>query len=302
MKSIFVQIASYHDYELSKTIYDALEKASGQTHINFGVHSSYFNENDIYIPDLPNVKKYISKAPDNIGMGMGRFIAHSFYNGEDYYLQIDAHMRFDYNWDIDMIRDVENYRCLGFEKPLITDYPKPYWYEDDKEVTRDFYEPVQKRKFQSSSHFSDINFPMQTSEINEEGNVFTKSLSGGSVFTIGDFITPNTRIYDSGEELFLSLRAYTNGFDLLLPKELYLYHLYYLDNGNPKNARRRVWSDFPDLSSVRNEISHQEIVNTIKDNALSKYHLGSDRTLSQFEDFAGIKFLDGINNMPVCNI
>lgn len=302
MKSIFVQIASYHDYELIKTITDAIDKSSGSVHINFGVHSSYFENNDIEIPNLQNVKKYISKAPDNLGMGMGRFIAHSFYNGEDYYLQIDSHMRFDYNWDLDMIRDVDNYRCLGFQKPLITDYPKPYWYQGEVETTRDFYEPVQRRVFKQESYFTEVFFPMQTSELNPKGNAYTKSLSGGSVFTVGDFITPNTKIFDSGEELFLSLRAYTNGFDLLLPKELYLYHLYYSNDGNPKNKRRRVWDDFASTSSERNQKSREEIVTTIANNVQSKYHLGTERTLSDFEDFAGIKFLVGNNDIPICNI
>jgi hypothetical protein len=81
--SIFVQIATYHDYELPNTIMDLMEKSSGDNIINFGVYVCYYKEQDINLPKLNNVKYKINMAPEGIGLGYSRLMAHNFYNGED---------------------------------------------------------------------------------------------------------------------------------------------------------------------------------------------------------------------------
>ena len=91
MASIFIQIAAYRDSEVTPTILDAIKQSSGNHTINFGVHTVYVEESEINVPDLPNVKHAESKAPENIGLGIGRALAHQFYDGEDYYLQCDSH-------------------------------------------------------------------------------------------------------------------------------------------------------------------------------------------------------------------
>ena len=45
MKSIFVQISSYQDYELAKTIRDCLDKSSGEYDIHFGISLVFTKEN-----------------------------------------------------------------------------------------------------------------------------------------------------------------------------------------------------------------------------------------------------------------
>ena len=47
MTSIFVQIASYHDYELPRTIINCINNSSGLTHINIGVHNIYYEKNNV---------------------------------------------------------------------------------------------------------------------------------------------------------------------------------------------------------------------------------------------------------------
>ena len=61
MSSIFIQIPSYHDYEIGRTIRDAIKKSSGNNTINFGLHVSYYKTNDLDIPVLDNVKIKIRK-------------------------------------------------------------------------------------------------------------------------------------------------------------------------------------------------------------------------------------------------
>lgn len=311
--SIFVQISSYHDYELSATILEAMKKSSGKNVINFGVHVIYHENNDIVVPSLKNVKLEVSKAPDNLGMGIGRNIAHSFYSGEDYYVQVDSHTMFDQDWDEIFISDIERYKRMGFEKPLLTSYPRNYWYENG----------VRKYDIGGEDHVTYISFHenkdsfrntrvvSQTALANDPTtNIFSKSVSGGAIFTVGDFIEPNTKIFANGEEIFIAARAWTRGYDLLLPSRHVIYHLYYnhADKGNNShhevkedgyvlsdtpNNRRLAWVDYNELCNNLDAISKKEIYDMFTQNIVGRYHLGDKRTLDEFGFYAGLDFKTG---------
>jgi len=290
-KSIFVQITSYHDYELEKTVADAINKSSKNNEIRFGIHSIYFEKNNIVIPDFPNVKYLISRAPENLGIGRGRHIANSLYSDEDYYFQVDAHSRFDQNWDEFLIDEVERYKSLGFSKPLITNYPKPYWYEGDEEKTRDHPEVVTQFSWRYEDRFKERRTPMQLSFKNPDDNVKSISVSGGCIFTEGLFQEPNKNIFADGEEIFMAARAFTEGFDLLLPSKTFMYHLYYGDEG--KNQRRLVCHDWPEICGQLEAISKEEIFEVLSKGLIGRYRLGTVRTLKEYGEYAGLDFDTG---------
>ena len=294
MASIFIQLASYHDYELPGTILNALEMSSGNNQINFGVHHNYYEVDDILLPDLPNVRATISKAPHNLGMGISREIAHSFYDGEDYYMQVDAHTRFRENWDTFYIAEVEYYQSLGFEKPLLTTYPRNYWYKDGK-LEHDDGWTISCISFEEDiNKFKELRIPSQMAWGNPKGNVFSRSVSGGSIFTVGPFIVPNRRTHSIGEEILIAARAFTNGYDIVIPKENQLSHLYY-DHTNPHaNGRRMVWKDFAEQSSTMEATGIAEVQGIFLNNVISDQGFGAARTLREFEIFAGLDFANGI--------
>ena len=294
MKSIFIQLASYHDYELPKTIADAIDKASGEYQINFGVHHNYYEVDDIELPDLPNVKIKRSKAPENLGMGISRVIAHNFYNGEDYYLQVDAHTRFRENWDKSYIEMLTAYQAQGFAKPLLTSYPKNYWYEGD-EVKADEGWGVTTISFEEDKErFMRERVPSQMAWTSPARNVFTRSVSGGSIFTVGPFIKPNPEMHAFGEEILIAARAYTNGYDLLIPKQGQLAHLYYNHDNPPNNKRRMVWLDFPALAQSFEQRGGEELRRIFRENLIGEHHFGTERSLAEFEVFSGLDFATGI--------
>jgi len=292
MKSIFVQISSYHDLELSKTIMNAIEKSSGINQINFGVHSIYYENNNIEIPDLPNVKYVISKAPDNIGMGRGRAIAHQFYAGEDYYLQIDSHSRFDNNWDSYLINLIEYYKSEGIDKPLITNYPKLYWYENDKEKVREIEDVITQFYWKDPEGFKNHRMLTQGTYTPKEKNYHTITVSGGSIFVEGEFLKPNELIYANGEEVFIAARAFTNGYYLMAPTKQFMYHLYW--EADKDNKRRIVWHDFPELCASLNEISRNEIFNVLSNGLKGEGRLGEERTIEQYGEYCGLDFKNGL--------
>lgn len=293
-KSIFIQITSYHDYELEKTIRDAIAKSSGEVDLVFGVHSIFYEDNSWIEPvkQIPNVKLIESKAPENLGMGLGRYLAHELYSGEDYYFQIDAHSRFDQDWDTFLINEINTHKANGFKKPLITQYPKPFWYEGDEEKIREHEEIVTQFCWIDKERFEKHRMPMQGTVVNPEGNIFSISVSGGSIFVEGEFIKPNKLIFSDGEEIFIAARAYTHGYDLFVPSKMFMYHLYYGPEG--KNKRRLVPEDWLNETIILGQISGDEIRSVLTGPGLiGDGRLGTERTLAEYGEFCGLNFNTG---------
>ena len=95
LPSIFIQIPSYRDFELNKTVASAVNNASGLNKLSFGIHNCILFDCEIEVktdyPEWVAVHSTTSIAPKNIGLQQARYIANEFYAGEDYYLQIDSH-------------------------------------------------------------------------------------------------------------------------------------------------------------------------------------------------------------------
>ena len=132
---------------------------------------------------------------------------------------------------------------------------------------------------------------MQLSFKNPENNIKSISVSGGCIFTEGYFQEPNEAIFADGEEIFIAARAFTDGFDLLLPSKTFMYHLYYGEEG--KNKRRLVWNDWPDIWPTLEEKSKDEIFLVLSKGIVGRYRLGAKRTLSEYGKYAGLDFEKG---------
>lgn len=298
MASIFVAISSYRDQELKPTILNILQQASGKHKINFGIHISYMDESEIDLPDLQNIKYRTSRVPENIGVGMGRYIAHQFYNGENFYLQCDSHSRFIKNWDEIIMNCLLDYKIAGVPKPLLTMYPSNYWYKDNTftEIEKDKSD-LQYRSNMSfhekPQDFKTLRVPSQMAMPCED-SIFTKSISAGSIFTTGPFIEPNKDMAFWGEEIMLAARAYTHGYDLMVPNQQYMYHLYYNWNNPEINRRKIFWQDFPKEFEEMDKKSKDIVYKALTEEITGDGYLGTERSLSEYGAFAGLDFVNGI--------
>lgn len=297
MATIFVSISSYRDQELKPTILDILEKSSGNHNITFGVHISYLEESEIDLPDLSNIKYIASKVPENIGVGSGRYISHNFYNNEDFYLQCDSHSRFIKNWDEVAISSILNYQSQGILKPLLSMYPANYWYKDltFTKIETDIIDISYKTNIsfnEKPEDFKNLRIPSQLA-VPSNDNIFTKSVSAGCIFTIGPFMAPNKNMAFWGEEILMAARAYTHGYDLMVPKQQFMYHLYY-NWANPEINRRKIfWEDFPEQFELMNKASRDLIYVVLTKGLTGEGLLGTERTLSEYGVFAGLDFING---------
>ena len=137
MPSIFVQIPAYHDLEIIKTLESLNFRSSGENVINVGVHFNYYNELPAVVEkslksqfSKIKVSTIFNQAPLAIGPSISRYIANSFYDDEDFYLQIDSHMKFRPNWDLAVLADFEKLSSMYKSKIAISEYPYSYMYDD----------------------------------------------------------------------------------------------------------------------------------------------------------------------------
>jgi hypothetical protein len=295
--SIFVQVSSFQDYELPLTIYDCIDKSSGNNIINFGVSNCYFENDKIEVPNLYNVKFEENVAPNKLGVGIGRYIANLFYDGEDYYFQIDSHSRFEKNWDEFLISDYLYYKDAGLN-PVLTTYPGIYMYENGKEklLPNDSTPYIGfNRSKESQAQFLKDKILPQTAEYNKEGNIFTKGVSGAHVFGPGDLhlIEPNKKILHWGEETLYSVRFYTHGYDLLIPRKNNVYHLYYNSDSEEMSRRRLPGNYFKKETEELLIESLAELARIVDNNVIGDQALGSKRGLDEYERYANIDFKTG---------
>lgn len=254
MSSIFVQIACYNDLELLETIKDVLDKSSKNNDLHFGIHNCFFEENphdeSFMRSELDKLnRKYKlsiqhSKFPDNIGVGLGRYIANQFYDDEDFYMQIDSHMMFMYKWDQVLIGLLNEAKKAGIEKPLISDPTNAYFVDKDgqrqienkylsdhfKNENFDVEKLIREKSFAKAKYkISDLN---QRNEVNVvfkhcfDIDIVVQNLhnifefiyvNGAFIFGEGTLhsIKPNKNLLMIGDEVLSSSRFYTHGYTVL---------------------------------------------------------------------------------------
>ncbi len=102
--TIFLSIPSYRDPECEKTILDLFHKAKTPENIYIGVCLQYNEELDKDLTDFfdtkmkalqyyQNIRVTKMKAEDAKGPCLARAETQKLYMNEEYYLQIDSHMR-----------------------------------------------------------------------------------------------------------------------------------------------------------------------------------------------------------------
>jgi len=121
-QKIFINVASYRDEECATTIDEAFFYASKKENIFIGICEQNAEESESCI-HANTLNKYPAQirqihipSIDAKGPTYGRYLASLLYQGEDYILQIDSHLRFVQDWDIKLL-DMMN-RCPNSEKKM----------------------------------------------------------------------------------------------------------------------------------------------------------------------------------------
>lgn len=290
MKSIFIQIASYRDSELLPTIRDLIAKSSGDNSLFFGI--CWQRDDTESLAEFTNdnrLRVYDTHWSKSTGLGWARRETQKLYNNEDYVLQIDSHSRFIQNWDSILINMLESLKCKS-DKPLLTTYGAPY---DPNKKIEDINPPPNKLvpidfKKSGTIWFKRTiieDYKHKTEPIN------ARFIGGGFFFTYGSHCIEykyDPNLYFAGDELSLSLRSYTMGYDLYHPHINILWHFYkrmnHVKHWNDHNKNNPWWKT--------DHISKTRLNRLIQGHDLAEYGCGNARSIEDYEKYAGFDFIN----------
>ena len=301
--SIFISIASYQDPLLVSTIFGAYGNAKNKDDLIFSICDQ--SDTPINVSDLSFVNQVRYEHVDPLfakGPCWARHRAQSFYQGEDYFLQIDSHTQFLPNWDILFQEAFLEIESMGssdnyFAKPIITSYPRSFQVIDfDKGMfelnTGDPHTQVMTYRedslFSRGSFSRQIGVPTKSAEITH-----AYLMAAGCVFTRGSFIDeipydPNYYFY--GEELSMALRAFTHGFSFFHIPNVPLFHLYTDTSNIP---RKLHWDPEDDKNrAIKWHELEQKSLDRLDDlfagNIEGSMGLGAERSLEDYAVISGI--------------
>mgnify|MGYP002630472724 FL=1 len=285
------------------TIFGAYNNARNKDELIFSICDQ--SDDPINIDDLDfadqvryeHVNPVFSKGPC-----WARHRAQTFYQEEDYFLQIDSHTQFLPNWDELFKEALLKIEAAGltdgyFAKPIITSYPRSFKVLDFERGlfelnTEDKHTQVityRKDSLFSRGSFSrQIGIPTKHTEITH-----AYLMAAGCIFTRGKFVKdipydPNYYFY--GEELSMALRAFTHGFSFFHIPDVPLFHLYTDVSNIP---RKLHWDPEDDANrAIKWHELEQKSLDRLDDLFAGKIEgsmgLGSQRSLKDYAVISGV--------------
>lgn len=326
--TIFVQMASYRDPQLIPTLNDMISNAKNPENLHIAICWQHGDDEpiDIFLDagfevtggiddprvyDLPVIHMEKSGARVSAidihfyktqGACWARNAIQQLYDGEKYTLQLDSHHRFIEHWDTTVIDMLESLRYKS-PKPLLTAYIPSFDPENDPKAR--VQEPW-KMDFDRFIPEGTVFFLPSTIDNYKdlEEPVPSRFFSAHFAFADGTFaeeVQHDPGLFFHSEEMSIAVRAYTHGYDLYHPHRVIAWHEY------TRKGRIKVWDDMTttqrnkgrvELDWVqRNDLSHKrnrilfgmdgEDPNQID---FGKYGFGTERTVLDYEQYAGISF------------
>lgn len=288
---IFVAVAAYTDPELPRTLADALETAHDADRLRFGI---CWQADPAAPVDLGAFRRdarfrFVDTTIDESQGGpWARNIAQSLWRGEPYTLQVDSHMKFENDWDARLIEMLED---LPSEKPIISVNSPLFWYDDAGKLQRRFEMGVPTTKVASwdaSSHWAPW-FDFGPPNTRRHGR--TRFVNGNFAFSRGVWnveVPQDPGQYYWGEELNVTIRSYTWGYDFFLPSEVVVWHLDHR-SGPP----RRHWENGEEVVRRRNAEAYARLDQLLSSHEAplpGPYGFGRARTLHDYEIYSGFDF------------
>lgn len=225
------------------------------------------------------------------------------YNNEKYTLQLDSHHRFIENFDNVLVDMLESLKEMS-KKPLITAYIPSFDPENDPAGRVHIPWKMNFDRFIPEGAVFFIPASIDDWESLNGKPMRARFYSAHFAFADGIFVTEvphDPDYFFHGEEISIAVRAYTHGYDLYHPTSVIAWHEY------TRNGRTKIWDDHTtthkntgsiDLDWVeRNNICHSRNRTLFGMDGLDptsiefgRYGFGTERTLLEYEQYAGISF------------
>jgi [Skp1-protein]-hydroxyproline N-acetylglucosaminyltransferase len=296
--TIFVSVASYRDDECKDTVFDMFAKAKHPNNVFVGVvqQNSDEKKEDCFdkCPDCAvrkqsgHIRVTNFSHMDAKGPTFARYHASKLWRGEEYYLQIDSHLKFEQDWDVTLLQQM---KATGDPKAVLGHYP-----------------PTEAQmKEMKANNFSTMVTMCAAGDLNEDGipviEAQIESTDGSGKppkipYTgAGLVCMPGTALYDVPfdpylsyvfhmEEQLFSARLWTHGYNIYAPTKAFASH-HYGREGKPKYStdhgesaacrRHAVQRGKYYFGMAKKEHVHPDYMMEI-----DKYGMGKKRTLAAF--------------------
>lgn len=296
MSKIFIQVASYRDPQLIPTIKNALENAKYPENLVWSIARQYHPDDKFddlsEFDNNPNFKIMNIPYQESLGVCWARHLTQQLYDGEEYTLQIDSHMRFSKNWDDELISMVKNLQNNGYRKPLLTGYVPSFDPDDDPNgrvmvpwrMSFDRFIP------EGAVFFLPDTIPNWE---NLDSPVPARFYSAHFCFTLGQFaveVQHDPTFYFHGEEISIGVRAYTHGYDLFHPHKVLIWHEYTRKGRTKQWDDDKNWANKNTYSHLRNRKLFSMDGEKYDENEFGIFGFGKERSLRDYEKYAGVLF------------
>lgn len=176
--------------------------------------------------DAGQIRVLYVNETESLGPAVARYYASKLWGGETYYVQIDSHLQFAQDWDS---RYIDELKTAGsYPKVILSAYPPGFEESRDSPGTR-----------LCSCVFSNSKVEFDIIRINTAGSTPKDALrptqiayiAAGFFFTRAEFLIdvpfdPLLPWCFMGEEISLSMRAWTSGWNIYAPRKNIIKHQY----------------------------------------------------------------------------
>jgi hypothetical protein len=312
--SIFISVASYRDKICPVTIESIYKNARHPNKVFVGIcQQNADGDTDCFEKGLASFPQYrnnvrILRLRHNEARGptYARYLCSTLYHDEEYYLQIDSHCRFIRNWDVILIKMIMDLKAMGVSKPVLSTYTPGY---EDYTETPDSNSPVTticQAWFTDQNLISLLGAGWTAPEDLPRPNAY---IAAGMLFAEAKFLQeipfdPELDFVFVGEELLLSVRFYTNGWDIYTPNQNVIYHMYTREK-DPKFWDNKHINSDQALKKVRYILNLDTDISQLTPRqieSLKIYGLGKERTIDEYMIFAGIDLTTKKVNKNLCEL
>jgi hypothetical protein len=189
-----------------------------------------------------------------------------------------------------MIKMIKKLQKKGHKKPLLTGYVSSF--DPDNDPAGRTQEPW-RMAFDRFTPEGVVFFLPETipgwRELKEP--IPARFYSAHYCFTLGEFSTEvqhDPEFYFHGEEISITVRAYTYGYDLFHPHKVLIWHEY------TRKGRTKQWDDDKDWhkKNVACHIKNRQLLGVDGETYDGDYSewFGTERTIRDYEKYAGLLF------------
>lgn len=294
--SIFVHIAAYRDREVLPTLAALFSQAEHPGRIYVGIcwqYEPFQGEAPLEAPmraDQIRIANYM--ASQSQGVGWARYKAQKLYKGETFTLQIDSHTRFAQHWDSFL---VSQWQQCGDPRAVLSCLPAAYDQATGalKTAAANVSQPTE---FKDSGLLHLATVFLEEAPTQPVATAFACSKFVFAPAQLLKAMPSDPMVYFNEEDISLSLRIWSHGWNLYTPIYPPLYHSF-----NTTGKKRPLhWKDNPNWTTLQQRALNRyaALLSETETAKQAAFGLGQARSLQDFKARYGIDFVNQQLGLP----